>query len=188
MVERFIIHHPKFGRYEQLVYETVEEAGHKPLPSEGKFGWNMPTNQATQEFISKTQGRVVFEIGVGLGDTVVIPVLEEGAAIVYAMDILHKGGFIHPKRGFLKISLYQLMKRPELNRGEENSFLYFDHSTLVGLFERWSKTRKQRMLPTDLELEESYYFSPLSIAKINKLVEEPEFSNMENHVFTLRKS
>lgn len=87
MEEQHIISHPKYGEYVQKVFDTPEEAGHKPLPSGGKYGWEMPSDPAAEEFVGNTKDRVVFEVGSGLGNIVVLPSLKQGAALVYAADV-----------------------------------------------------------------------------------------------------
>lgn len=87
MKEQYIISHPKYGEYVQEVCDTPEEAGHGALSSGGKYGWEMPPDPATEEFVSNTKDRVVFEVGSGLGKRVVLPSLKREAKLVYATDI-----------------------------------------------------------------------------------------------------
>ena|SRR5579859_2293195 len=98
------------------------------------------------------------------------------------------GGFIHSEKGPIQTSLAQLMKKPELNRGEENTFLYFDYHTLMGLLHTWVQTRAERGLPANLSLEEATYFTLPKIARINKLLSVLELANKENFAFTLVKT
>lgn len=97
------------------------------------------------------------------------------------------GGFLHRQKGLMQISLAELLGRQELDRGEENSFLYFDHPTTTGLLTKWSESRKERCLIPDLRLKTSFYFSPPRITKFNKLIEDEEYLNRENHIFILEK-
>lgn len=102
------------------------------------------------------------------------------------------GGFIHPERGAIRVPLARLMGREELSAGKDATFLYFDHSTIVGLLRIWSRFRETRGLPTDLEIAENFYVSPLRIWKVNKFraTSDETVSQLackENHVFILRK-
>ncbi len=84
------IGHPVLGRYEQRVFASAEEAGHEKLPSDGEFGWEMPTEPATERFILQTKGKVVLDVGCGLGGVVAIPSLLAGASKYYAIDVDEK--------------------------------------------------------------------------------------------------
>lgn len=313
-----IIHNKRFGDYKQTIYDSLQDAGHKQLASKGKYGWNMPTDPATKEFVDFSAGKVILEIGTGLGDTITIPSLIQGAT-VYATDIspehlsddslmretakllnkndsLHTctlkenwwdqplkdnptvksvldtndladlpadgqvdaimarhslqfgdpntfirfldltaavlkqggtatsinftpyteymyqydqgktmkriallnskfakgeiplpGGYMHKTKGPIKLSLSQLMGKQELDRGLDNRFLYFDEETLEGLLNLWKLSRLERKLPINLEINETAYFSPPSIARVNKLTSSAQYENKENFVFTLKK-
>lgn len=318
MARELEISHAQYGNYKQTVFPSINEAGHRPLASEGKYGWGMPSDPATEAFVKSTRGKVVLEIGCGLGDTVALPALAEGARMVFATDISPEhfardsilrrganemgrqdalrtwilkptwwdqpllasptttnillgtgqelppdhtvdrmmarhslqfgdpdgilrffdlaatalkpggavtainftpytqymynydqghtmqkiaelndqfgqgeintpGGYIHSIKGPIQTSLARLMGKSELDRGEENTFLYFDHPTVVGLLRLWGGTREERGLPVNLELQDSTYFTPPIIAEVNKLVSVPELVNRENFVFTLTK-
>lgn len=315
------VNHQRYGAYTQTIYDTVKEAGHQQLASEGKYGWGMPTDHPTEELIRLAKDKVIFDLGCGWGNAVTIPSLLNGAALVFAADITHAhvsedspmrqeakrigrsdslrtlllreswwdkplssapsipfildiepdsadipidesvdfliarhalqfgspetvmrfldfaaialkeggnavginftpytnymyqydsgltmkqiaelneefaqgnrnnpGGYLHPTKGALRLSLSQLMKRPDLDRGNQNSFLYFDIATIQGLLRQWEKSRRERSLPVNLELKDSFYFTPPEIAVVNKLTEIPEHENMENHVFYLAKT
>lgn len=86
-METYLINHPILGPYLQVVCETIENAGHTPLPSGGRYGWGMPPDPATAEFIRGVEGKVILEIGSALGDIVVLPALENGARLVFATNI-----------------------------------------------------------------------------------------------------
>lgn len=316
--DTYTITDPNYGTYVQTVYDNIDEAGHKQLASEGKYGWGMPTDSPTEEFVVSAAGKVILEIGTGLGDNLVLPALINDST-VYATDVspehfseeypmrqnaktlgreeaLHTytlnenwwylplspqpgikeifgadaladlpqngtvdaimarhslqfgdpdtflrfldlasaalksggtatainftpyteymyqyddgltmkriaelnyrfangeinlpGSYIHSQKGPIKTSLSRLMSRSELDRGEENTFLYFDEPTLIGLLNLWKQSRIERGLPVDLEVADSAYFTPPSIARVNKLVSEPELRDRENFVFTIRK-
>lgn len=88
MHERATLLHPTLGEYEQCVFGSVEEAGHRKLASEGKYGWEMPTDPATERYITKaSRGKVIVDLGCGLGNTVSLPCLAEGSSLVYALDV-----------------------------------------------------------------------------------------------------
>lgn len=319
MKERLVINHPLLGKYEQVVYDTAEEAGHRSLASEGKYGWEMPLDPVTEKLVIRiSAGKVVVDLGCGLGNTVTIPCLAEGACRVYAWDVSEEhvsesselvrlarergfssrlstavlsnrwwhqplcqvpeldhvlglpnhllpqpnsvdvlvcrhnmqfgtpdttmnvfdlasmflkeggqlvainftpytgymyrrdggvtmgrieecnwrfargeervpGGFLQPREGLLQMSLAQLLGKPEMDRGEENTFLYFDEPTLIGLMQKWEQSRLARGLHIDLEVCSSFYFTPPKIAAFNKLTEEPGYRNKENYIFVLTK-
>jgi hypothetical protein len=88
--ETHVINHPIFGPYIQVVYDSLDEAGHSALPSGTRYGWGMPTDPATAEFVRSTVGKVVLEIGSGVGDTIVIPALARGASHVFATNIVRE--------------------------------------------------------------------------------------------------
>lgn len=308
--------HEKYGKYRQFIYDTVIDAGHKQLPSKGEFGWGMPDDHHSREIVQLAKGRKVFELGVGLGDTVVLPSLLNGAELYVATDVTsenleadswlvvnsrkknvadrlvtyqinskwwsreldqdlqvgemlgigseidrlsfdimvarHSVQFGSPQKfmnvldlamrvlrpegvfmainftpytgymfnfdtgqtmrriadlnkeymngdvllpgGYLssesevKVSLAKLMGKPELDRDKENSFLYFDQATIVGLLDRWNETRVERGLSQSLVLAESYYYSPEQIAKVNKYPNTDTFQNRENHAFVIKKN
>ncbi|MBI5358200.1 hypothetical protein HZB69_01050 [Candidatus Amesbacteria bacterium] len=89
MTERLreVQNHPILGSYEQVVFDTPEEAGHVKLASEGKYGWQMPTDVATSYVLRDCTGKTVLDLGCGLGETVTIPALILGAAHVFALDV-----------------------------------------------------------------------------------------------------
>lgn len=315
-----IVNHQRYGDYTQTVYDTVKEAGHQQLASEGRYGWGMPTDHPTEELIRLAKDKVIFDLGCGWGNAVTVPSLLNGAALVFAADItpahvsedspmrqeakgigrsdslktllLHEswwdkplssapsipyildiepdspdipidesvdfliarhalqfgnpetvirfldfasvvlkengsavginftpytnymykydsgvtmqatiqlneefaqgnrdnpGGYLHPTEGTLRLSLSQLMKLQDLDRGDQNSFLYFDEPTIQGMLRKWGQSRQNRGLPENLRLKEGFYFTPPNIATINKLVNPPEYKNMENYVFYLTK-
>ncbi len=64
----------------------------------------------------------------------------------------------------------------------------FNTPTIKGLLLKWAESRRDRNLDPDLELETSDYFTPDSIAKVNKLKSIPKLANMENHIFYLKKN
>ncbi|MDM8559077.1 hypothetical protein [Candidatus Parabeggiatoa sp. HSG14] len=88
-IKRIVIHHPRFGEYEQRIGDTIEEAGHQKLlgPGNTELGWVMPSEHVTEEFVKATNNKVVFEIGSGNGERITRPSLENGAELVYAADI-----------------------------------------------------------------------------------------------------
>ncbi|HSX16217.1 MAG TPA: class I SAM-dependent methyltransferase [Candidatus Saccharimonadales bacterium] len=81
------ISHPHYGDYTQRVYEDVEDAGHLPLATGGTYGWGMPNDPPTAEFVGDAAGKVLMDVGTGLGHATVLPALENGAAAVYATDV-----------------------------------------------------------------------------------------------------
>lgn len=89
MPERFrqIQHNQVFGKYEQVVYETPDEAGHESLPTKGDFGWQMPKDIATSYILNGCAGKNILDLGCGWGETITIPALENGANHVIAADI-----------------------------------------------------------------------------------------------------
>jgi len=85
--DRGVIFHDVLGEYEQRVFDTPEEAGHIPLASSGKYGWQMPVDTATSYALKGTHGSRVMDLGSGLGETVAIPALKQGADYVLAVDV-----------------------------------------------------------------------------------------------------
>lgn len=69
---------------------------------------------------------------------------------------------------------------------EDRDYLCFDDDTLHGLLDAWKVSRKQRGLAADLEITDSYMFTPSKIAKHNSLTQSG-FENKENHYFELTK-
>lgn len=312
------INHSILGQYEQAVFDSTEEAGHVALASEGKYGWEMPSEPVIERLIDETTDKTVVEIGPGKGNIVAIPSLSRGVKEFYALDItaqdisdlvgkaresglsekLHTqlipeqwwfadllsrptvrrlfllenesspqvpsdgsvdlvvarhviqfgthesalrvldlasaalktggkftainftpftgylyrrdsgetvqtiqqlnreftrettdrpGGYLNRRDGSLRVNLADVTGRPELDKGEDQKFTYFDTPTLYGILLRWVKSRKERGLPVDLVLSEEFYFSPSKIAQFNKLSEDPNLALKENHYFTLMK-
>lgn len=83
------VHNPHFGEYKQIIGNSLEEAGHQKLigPEGTELGWIMPSEHATEEFIDKTENKIVFELGGGSGDRIIEPALKNGARLVFAADI-----------------------------------------------------------------------------------------------------
>lgn len=319
MLYEHSVSHPILGTYLQRVYATMEEAGHKPLASEGIFGWSMPTEPATERFIASVTNQIVMDVGAGTGEIVAMPALRAGAKCLFAADVVAKdlaekawlqttaraegyqeklvplviapdwwarplqlqpvlaqmiglpelqaelpngsldqmiarhslqfgdpdtvlrffdlasaglraegqatiinftpythylfaydggltmarimelneqyaageidqpGGYVHSQKGLTRTSVSQLMGRAELDRGSENSFIYFDIPTAIGLHRAWANSRIARGLPVDLVIKENFCFTPSSIAKFNKLTENETVLERENHVLVLEK-
>lgn len=85
--DRRIINHPVLGEYEQIVFDSTEEAGHVALASEGKYGWEMPSDPVIERLTGETIDKTVLEIGPGKGNVFAIPSLASGAKELYALDI-----------------------------------------------------------------------------------------------------
>ncbi len=325
--KRETIIHQQLGSYDQTVFDSVEEAGHYKLASEGKYGWEMPADTATEVVLRHSIGKNVMELGCGWGNTFTLPALERGASEVYAIDItaehvsekspmvsiaeslgksdhLHRilvrpqwwhtgllreptvkellrnhnvdvfnpeenvnetppdnsldllfarhsiqfgtvqstlrvfdlasaslkdggsfmsinftpytnylykfdngntishisemnrqfedgkiavpGGFLNGQYGPTGLTLQKVVGREDL--GQESTFLYFDRPTIHGLLDLWRETRERRSLPSDLTLNDDYYFTPDRIAQFNKLYDGPEdIQNKENYFFQLLK-
>lgn len=98
------------------------------------------------------------------------------------------GGYLNKDNGTLKASLHEIFTKEIQDRGDEDRFLLFDIATLEGLMRAWEASRRERGLPVDLFITESYYMSPPKIFSRNKLVGDASFANMENHVFMLEKA
>ncbi len=92
------------------------------------------------------------------------------------------GGYLAASNPF-GLTLAELMSQPAFN---DRDYFCFDDDTLHGLFSTWVKTRKERGLQVDLEIEASYLFSPTRIARHNSMT-APQFYDKENHYFELRK-
>lgn len=84
---RHSIIHPVLGGYEQIVFDSTEEAGHVKLASEGKYGWEMPSDPVIEILIHETTDKTVVEIGPGKGNVFAIPSLTCGVKDFYALDI-----------------------------------------------------------------------------------------------------
>lgn len=86
--ERVRIVHSVLGEYDQTVYPTMEEAGHVRLVSENRYGWEMPTDPPTERLVvDRSHGKVIVDLGCGLGNIVTLPCLAKGAARVFAWDV-----------------------------------------------------------------------------------------------------
>lgn len=92
------------------------------------------------------------------------------------------GGYLSANNK-LGLTLSELMGKPVF---QGRDFLCFDDDTTHGLFNAWKNSRQARDLPVDLELTNSYLFTPTKIAKHNSLT-EPGFESKENHYFELAK-
>lgn len=82
-----LIRHPLWGQYSQTVFDTPEEAGHKKLVSEGKYGWEMPSDIATEYLVSLSKNKNVVDLGCAWGESITLPCLTNGARRVYAFDV-----------------------------------------------------------------------------------------------------
>ncbi len=81
------ISHSVLGKYEQLIFDTPQEAGHTDLASQGKYGWEIPVDLPTSALLDYVAGKAVLDLGCGWGNTIAIPAMERGAKEVYALDV-----------------------------------------------------------------------------------------------------
>jgi hypothetical protein len=90
--KKTIVNDLRYGKYEQVIGDTPEEAGHEELESGNRefCGWNMPADNATKEFLKSVHGKVIFELGPGNGRQIIRPSLQKGAKLVYAAEIDEK--------------------------------------------------------------------------------------------------
>lgn len=308
------IKHPLFGQYIQTVFDTPEEANCKKTASEGKYGWEMPNDIATDYLVSLSKNKTVVDLGCAWGESISLPCLKNEASAVFAFDIekehlsavsekailfgygdrlktqfieddwwfrpfsgegspriilnvpenescpkensvdlmfarhviqfgnLHSilkvfdlasailkpdgqfaainfspythylydydqgetlmkivdwnaqfakgeiekpGSYLQKQDGLAKLSLFDLWSK---KIGDSNDpFVLFDDDVLSGLLSLWGKSRAERNLPINLILDKTTLFSPDNIVMKNKLEENQDFLEKENHLFVLRK-
>lgn len=92
------------------------------------------------------------------------------------------GGYLSASNT-LGLTLAELMRNPDF---KDRDYLCFDDDTLRGLLGAWKASRRERGLPVDLEVANTYLFTPAKIAKHNSLT-KAGFQGKENHYFELLK-
>lgn len=81
--------HPVIGTYTQDIFDSPREAGYQDLNSKGEYGWQLPSDKATERALAphNVKGQTILDVGCGWGNSTTKLALGNGAREVYAVDI-----------------------------------------------------------------------------------------------------